>query len=342
MPKQTGAIATDQPPLDELFRTVLEAAADEYDPWLYRYCGNLTSSEEADRYRRHLASLLAFGRVDVRGKNVLDAGCGFGFTLLLLRWLGASEVSGVDTSEAMIETVRAFLPLLPEDIAAGMHVEEASVSELPYEDDSFDVILSIEAISHYRDVGAFVAEAARVLRTGGTLLVRDGNNSRNPRVRRETQALWEEFETGKASALGVNHERQGSYRLRREEIIREAFPEAPDAEVEDLVSRTAFMNRAQIVAAIGEYRAGGAPPASFYDGSDAPVDPNSDAVIERLFDPYQLAELIADAGFETRVAGYWGGASGNRVIRLANGTLMRLSRVAIASTSSFMIAARRL
>src|SRR5262249_50305848 len=271
-------------------------AADGYDPWLYRYCGNLTSSAEADRYRRHLASLLEFGRVDVRGKAVLDAGCGVGFTLLLLRWLGASEGVGVDPSEAMIATVRAYLPLLPHDFAAGVHVAEASVSELPYKDNSFDVVLSIEAISHYRDVGAFIAEAARVLRTGGTLLIRDGNNARNPRVRRETRALWEEFETGKPSALGVKHERQGSYRLRREEIIRDAFPEAPDAEVLDLVSRTAFMNRAQIVSAISEYRAGGAPPASFYDGSDAPVDPNSDAVIERLFDPYQLAELIDDSG----------------------------------------------
>jgi hypothetical protein len=181
-----------------------------------------------------------------------------------------------------------------------------------------------------------------VLRSGGTLLIRDGNNARNPRVRQETRALWEEFETGRPSVLGARHERQGSYRLRREEIIKDAFPEAHDAEVEDLVSRTAFMNRAQIIAAIRDYPAGGAPPASFYDGSDAPVDPNSDAVIERLFDPYQLADSIRASGFATRVAGYWGGAGGNPLIRLANGTLVRLSRVAIASASSFMIAARRL
>jgi SAM-dependent methyltransferase len=342
MSKRADAIAKSQAQLDQLFRSVLEAAADDYDPWFYRYCGDLASSTEATRYLRHLAGLLKFGRVDVRGKKALDAGCGFGFTLLALRWLGASEVFGVDTSEAMIKTVRAFLPLLPEDFADGVQVTEAGVSELPYEDKSFDVVLSIEAISHYRDVGAFIAEVARVLRTGGTLLIRDGNNARNPRVRRETKALWEEFETGRPSALGEKHERQGSYRLRREEIIRAAFPEADDAQVVDLVSRTAFMNRAQIVAAIREYRAGGARPASFYDASDAPVDPNSDAVIERLFDPYQLADRIRAAGFATRVAGYWGGAGGNPLVRLANGTLARMSRIAIASAPSFMIAARRL
>src|SRR5262249_3671236 len=168
-----------------------------------------------------------------------------------------------------------------------------------------------------------------------------GNNERNPKIRRETQALWEEFETGKPSALGGNHEREGSYQERREEIIREAFPDLSDADVSDLVSRTAFKNRAEIIAAIHDYRAGGALPSSFYDGSAAPVDPNSDAVIERLFDPYQLAAEIRASGFVTRVAGYWGGAGGNPLVGVANGILGKTSRLTISSAPSFMIAARR-
>jgi SAM-dependent methyltransferase len=226
MAKHAGEGASGDPQsLDHLFRIVLEAAASDYDPWLYRYCGNLATSAEAARYRRHLEDLLDFGHVNVRDASVLDAGCGFGFTLLVLRWLGASEVRGVDTYEPMIRTIRTYLPLLGEDFASRLDVAVASVSETPYEDNSFDLVLSIEAISHYRDVGAFIAEAARVLRSGGTLLIRDGNNAHNPTIRRETQALWEEFETGKPSALGAKHERRGSYRQRREEIIREAFPD---------------------------------------------------------------------------------------------------------------------
>jgi SAM-dependent methyltransferase len=345
MSEDAGALVkgdqTDQMPLDELFHLVLDAGCDDHDPWFYRYCGNLASTAEADRYRRHLAGLLKFGRIDVRGATALDAGCGFGFTLLVLRWLGAAEVFGVDTSKVMLRAVRAYLPLLSDGFAAGIHVAEASVSEMPYADNSFDLVLSIEAISHYRDVGAFIAETARVLRPGGTLLVRDGNNARNPRVRRETKALWEEFDAGKPSVLGTKHERQGTYRLRRDEIIREAFPELTDDEVADLVLRTAFKNRTEIIAAISDYRAGGAPPSSFYDGSDAPVDPNSDAVVERLFDPYQLADWMRASGFVTRVAGYWGGAGGNPLIGLANGILGRASRLTIVSAPSFMIAARR-
>jgi SAM-dependent methyltransferase len=326
--------------LDELFRRVLDAHADDYDPWLYRYFGRFASSEEVSRYRRYISGLLEFGRVKPPGTTVLDAGCGFGFTLVLLRWLGASQVYGIDTSEPMIQTIRAYLPLLPHDLSDRIHVTEASVLDMPFDDDSFDIIVSLEAMSHYRNVGAFIAEAARILRSGGTLLIHDGNNGRNPRLRREKRALWEEFETGTPGPHAGQRERQGSYQLRREEIIRDAFPGLSDDVVTDLALRTSFMSEAQIIAAVTDHLEGGARPASFYDGSDAPVDPNSGAVHERVFDPYALAAQIRTAGFSTRVAGYWGGSGGNPLIGAGNRLLGRASRVTISTAPSFRIAAR--
>jgi SAM-dependent methyltransferase len=214
-------------PLDRLFRREFDAHADDYDPWLYRYCGRLANSDEVARYRTHLVGLLEFGRVDPRGVTALDAGCGFGFTLLLLRWLVGADVHGVDISERMLRTVREYLPLLSAEFKDAIHVAQANVDQLPYEEGSFDLVLSVEAISHYRDVDAFIREAARVLHPGGVLLIHDHNNARNPKTRRETRALWEEFETGLPSKPGTRRERDGSYRLRRAEIIRGAFPERP-------------------------------------------------------------------------------------------------------------------
>jgi acetyltransferase-like isoleucine patch superfamily enzyme/ubiquinone/menaquinone biosynthesis C-methylase UbiE len=168
-------------PLDRLFRREFDAHADDYDPWLYRYCGRLANSDEVARYRTHLVGLLEFGRVDPRGVTALDAGCGFGFTLLLLRWLVGADVHGVDISERMLRTVREYLPLLSAEFKDAIHVAQANVDQLPYEEGSFDLVLSVEAISHYRDVDAFIREAARVLHPGGVLLIHDHNNARNPR-----------------------------------------------------------------------------------------------------------------------------------------------------------------
>jgi hypothetical protein len=175
-----------------------------------------------------------------------------------------------------------------------------------------------------------------------SLLIHDHNNARNPKTRRETRALWEEFETGLPSKPGTRRERDSSYRLRRAEIIRGSFPELSDATVADLVLRTAYMSRDEILAAVRDYEAGGARPASFFTGKDAPVDPNSGVVVERLFDPHELADRISASGFSVRVAGYWGGAGGNPLVGLANDVLARASRLTIGAAHAFTIAARRL
>jgi SAM-dependent methyltransferase len=138
--------------------------------------------------------------------TALDAGCGFGFAVLLLRWLGAADVHGVDISAGMLRTVRAYLPLLP---VRGRLVRPRAVRG---------------GVSHYRDVDAFIGEAARGPPPGGVLLIHDHNNGRNPKTRRESRALWEEFETGLPSEPGTRRERDSSYRLRRAEIIRGRSP----------------------------------------------------------------------------------------------------------------------
>ena len=322
-PRNEGA-GTGTEPLDQIFRRVLDARKDGYDPWLYEYCGGLGSSAETVRYRRHLGDILEWGRIDPRGLTTLDAGCGFGFTLLLLRSLGVSHAYGIDTSEAMIATICAYLPVIPDDFSSRIHVTEGSVSAMPYDDGSFDLVLSLEAISHYRDVCAFIGEAARVMRPGGTLLVRDGNNRRNPRVRRETRALWEEFETGKPSRLGGTHGPDDCYRMRRMQIIREEFPEMPGDVVAHLVLRTSSMSRDEIVTAVRAYEAAGSPPASFFDGKDAPLDPNSTPWSSGCsIRTSSAAEIAARASRPGRR--YWGGAGGNPLVRWRIGARRRVA-----------------
>jgi SAM-dependent methyltransferase len=100
------------------------------------------------------------GRDNLR---VLDAGCGTGGNALLLRRYG--RVTGVDIAP---EALELGSPRLPGALARG------SVLSLPFADASFDLVTSFEVLYHRAvpDEAPALAEARRVLRPGGRLLIR--------------------------------------------------------------------------------------------------------------------------------------------------------------------------
>lgn len=92
--------------------------------------------------------------------NILDAGCGTGGNFEFLASYGS--VQGCDYSE---EAIRFC------NLRGGHEVRVASIYELPYEDESFDLATSLDVIEHLRfDLPAF-QELWRVLKPGGYLLV---------------------------------------------------------------------------------------------------------------------------------------------------------------------------
>ena len=104
--------------------------------------------------RNHAVALLG----PARGR-CLDLGCGTGLALPLLEAVGWS-VTGVEVSAEQL--TRA--------LDRGANVMQADAHALPFEDGSFDAVVSILTHTDFDDVRTAFAEAARVLRSGGVFV----------------------------------------------------------------------------------------------------------------------------------------------------------------------------
>jgi len=97
---------------------------------------------------------------ELAGKRVLEAGCGTGLLLQGLK-RHAREAVGVDLSAGMIARAAD----------RGLCVAQASVTDLPFPDASFDVVCSFKVLAHVPPIDAALAELARVTRPGGRLVL---------------------------------------------------------------------------------------------------------------------------------------------------------------------------
>jgi SAM-dependent methyltransferase len=102
---------------------------------------------------------------DVRGRDVLELGCGGGQWSLWLAQRGA-RVVGLDLSAAQLGHASAAARAAGSPIA----FVQASAEHLPFVDGSFDLLLSDHGAMSWADPDRTVPEAARVLRPDGLLV----------------------------------------------------------------------------------------------------------------------------------------------------------------------------
>jgi 2-polyprenyl-3-methyl-5-hydroxy-6-metoxy-1,4-benzoquinol methylase len=123
--------------------------------------------EHRDRYRNELtdpAMLKVIG--GPAGLTVLDAGCGEGYLSRILARSGAI-VTGVDSSARLIEAART------QNLSDALPVtfDIASVDELPYADNTFDLVICNHLINDLHDPSKPIREFSRVLRSGGRIII---------------------------------------------------------------------------------------------------------------------------------------------------------------------------
>jgi len=121
----------------------------------------LTSAVHAAGADLEALSALARGRRDA---HVLDLGCGGGHVTFAV----APHVRGVVAYDLSAEMLAVVARTARERGLANVTTAEGVAERLPFADASFDLVLSRYSAHHWHDFRAGLAEAARVLKPGGT------------------------------------------------------------------------------------------------------------------------------------------------------------------------------
>jgi arsenite methyltransferase len=164
------------------------------------------------------------------GEDVLDLGSGSGTDVFCAAVLvgESGHVVGVDITDEQLDKAAR---LRDREALSQVELVEAHIEELPFDDASFDVVLSNGVINLSPFEGRVFAEAARVLRPGGRLAISDIVSGRalKERTRRNVE-LWAACVAGaiprsnyleavEAQGLQVKEVRKNDYRFISERAL---------------------------------------------------------------------------------------------------------------------------
>jgi cyclopropane fatty-acyl-phospholipid synthase-like methyltransferase len=137
-----------------------------------------------ERTRTHAASLINMNRVLAAraslwpGERVLDAGCGVGGSAIWLAREFGVQVVGISLVPSQLARAHRFARQY--GVSDRVIFEQQDFTHTTFPDNSFDVIWAVESVCHALDKSAFLAEAGRLLKPGGRLIMADWFRRRRP------------------------------------------------------------------------------------------------------------------------------------------------------------------
>ena len=109
-----------------------------------------------------------FSEDEVRGKSVLDAGCGTGIFSIIFANNSAGRVTGIDISEGSLQTA---LSLKEKFEIQNANFQKEDMLHLPFQDENFDIVWAWGTVHHTTDPFKAIDELIRVLKKGGSILL---------------------------------------------------------------------------------------------------------------------------------------------------------------------------
>ena len=156
-----------------------------------------------------ILDLLVKNKVPLEGK-VLDVGIGTGLFEDYLKGRGIElDVIGVDSDKKMVEEAKK----------KGYLVMLANAEKLPFEDESFDLVISIDMINSVTDKEAVIQEIKRVMKPGAYAIISHFcNNYTKNQVWKKMEALTRPFKVVDAVITGnVDNELTVAFLVKKED-----------------------------------------------------------------------------------------------------------------------------
>lgn len=115
---------------------------------------------------------------DLKGRSVLDLGCGRG-ELVREAALRGAIVTGVDYADAAIELARELLSGVDPDVRARIELLKADAGNIPFPGGSFDVVFMVDVYEHLtpREIEAVLEQIKHILKPSGVLIIHTGPNT---------------------------------------------------------------------------------------------------------------------------------------------------------------------
>jgi len=130
----------------------------------------LRKIDEKNRYCIQLYHHVA-SAINLKGKDLLEVGCGRGGgSSYIMQYFKPSSMTGIDFSGKSIEFCKKFYSV------KGLSFYVGDAEFLPFEDNKFDAVISIESSHCYGNMNQFLREVFRVIRLNGYFLFADFRN----------------------------------------------------------------------------------------------------------------------------------------------------------------------
>jgi ubiquinone/menaquinone biosynthesis C-methylase UbiE len=124
--------------------------------------------ENSPCYLRHRAAYV-FAEQFIKGKTVLEDGCGSGYGAYYLITKGAKKVIGIDISQQAVDYAGEKYS------NDNIEFNVMSVTELGFEDETFDVVTSFQVIEHLKEPQKYLSEIKRVSKNNAVILISTPN-----------------------------------------------------------------------------------------------------------------------------------------------------------------------